>query len=335
MRHFLLSMLFLVCFGWCWPDNANCGGEPDESHFYIEPKCSWYSIDLPGYAPIALRSGLDLVARLETIDRDPEGALPELTLGWAGPTSLLPENPLVFELQGFDVSFSDSQTKLFDYSAAYRVGWYELNGQQPGVGFGGGDDVATSSRRKVDYQGGEVRVGVVFPLEDGITVSPFAGFALMALDQDYRTNAYEVQDPRNWMLLDEELSSNYQGPLLGTRLRFSQDRFEAMLSGSVAWFELKTDYEGYQEETIIPYTAARRDSDRRQTSRIRLGLDLAYRFEHWKIGLSGGVERLGHVAKVVASDKGTVGSTRYGSPTRIDYDSSISWKVGPFLTIWF
>lgn len=308
-----------------WPAYAS---EAGGYSFYLTPAASYYRVDLPEYAPIALRDGNALEKRLTTEDGEMSGPLMELTAGWKVHDYFGQDRPMVLEARFFYSSLSHDNSEVFDFSDAYRVGWYPIDGNHSGVGFFGGDDVAARTDRDVTQYGGELLLGMEVPVSDAFRVMPYIGYSAMYIDQEFDTYAYEVQDPTNYMNLQEDVTATYHGITCGVRLTHVTEKVESYLSGSGAAHYVYAKYDGSQVETAIPYQASQSDTSEKVSFRGRVEGGIAYLLGAWKLGLTGGLEYNSYVPQIMASDKGTFGVTQDGETTRVVGDDSLAWNVG-------
>lgn len=319
-------------------DNTDRGGQPESFPFYIDAKASLYLMKLPKYAPVAVRDFAPsnaLLERLTTEDGEISGVMPEITIGWRPDATLSSGNPLIVEGSFFYTSSSSTQSRLFDYPATVRVGWYSIDGSQSATGLGFGHDLVVETKRRVENFGGELVVAQEMPWTKNVTIRPYMGYSGMLLKQKFSTVADEVQAPPQRMELSEEVTGTYHGFVLGTKITHNTDQIESYLSGSVAAYLLSAKYKGHQYSSAGSYTVDHTDTKTDMAGRFRIEAGSAYVMDRWKFGVNAGAEYLSAVPQIIASDKGTSVGTTEGSPTHIASGSYLAGKIGVDLTYSF
>jgi len=321
-------------------DNADGANLSASSPFYVEARASLYLMQLPKYAPLAVKEPgppplIGLIERLETEDGEMSGVMPEIKFGWRPDETLSSKNPLIIEGSVFYTSSSSTQDSLFDYPATVRVGWYAIDGSQSATGLGGGDDLMATTKRRMQHFGGELVVAQEIPWVEDVMVRPYIGYSGMLLKQKFQTVANEIQPAFQRMELDEEVTGTYHGLVLGTKITHSIDQIESYLSGSVAAYLLSAEYKGHQYSSSGGYRVNHTDTKTDLAGRLRLEAGSAYVTGRWKFGGNLGFEYLSAVPQIIASDKGTTVGTTDGSPTHIASGRSLAGKLGVDLTYSF
>ncbi|KAB1441636.1 hypothetical protein [Pseudodesulfovibrio senegalensis] len=319
MPPYLLCLVaLLVCIATSAPP-ARC-----ESSFWLTPQASYYQVQLPEYAPMAMRAaaGINkLVERLTCEDGDTAGPLAEMTVGWQS------QGALFFEAQGFYTSMTSEQNDLFDSDPPIRVGWFPIDGTQGPVGLGSSHDVTTHASRDVKNYGGRLIVGWDVPLNDQISIRPFVGYSGMELNQDFSFQGHEIQPSYQTMSLDEEVDATYHGLIGGSKIVFDTGDIVAHLSGSVSVYNVHAEYKGYQVSSN-PYTVHASDTEDEFCAGVTLEGGVSRRISNWTLGLSAGANYLSYVPRIIASDKSTSAGTRDGKPSHIGDGESYGWKIG-------
>lgn len=296
-----------------------------ESSFWLTPQVSYYQIQLPEYAPMAMRAaaGINkLVERLTCEDGDAAGPLAEMTMGWQS------QGALFLEAQGFYTSMTSEEDDLFDSDSPIRVGWYSIDGTQSPAGLGSSHDMATHTSRDVKNYGGRLVVGWDVPLTEQTSIRPFVGYSGMKLDQDFSFQGLEVQAPPVSMSLDEEVDATYHGLIGGSKIVFDTGEIVSHLSGSVSVYNVHAEYKGYQVSDVGSYTAHASDTEDEFCAGVTLEGGVSRRISNWTLGLSAGANYLSYVPRIIASDKGTSVGTTDGKPSRIGDGESFGWKIG-------
>lgn len=303
--------------------------EPDDGYgFYIKPEASYYRLELPEYAPIALRNPNNTINyRLVTEEGKLDGVLTEMTVGWKNHMAFA-GNPLVLEASFYHSSMSATGSKVFDYDFPLRVGWYSIDGTQGAIGLAGGDDLAARTTRDALHFGGELIAGIELPVAERFTLFPFFGYSGMRIDQDFYTFAYEVQTPANILEFNEEVTGDYHGLTGGAKLTYEGERIGAHISAGLAAYHVQARYEGQQSSVIGNYQVSHSDSEDDWAGRCKVEGGLDYLLGHWKVGLNGGFEYISYVPRIIASDKATALGTLNGRPTHIGNGYSLSHKIG-------
>jgi|GEM_PF-1914766 len=301
-----------------------------ESPFYIAPKASFLLVDLPEYAPIAVRERSGGVGPWRLKDRiaTEEGRLggPRfgLTLGWNSPDSSLSGHPFFVEANGYASYMSNEQSSTIGDAAGNRVGWYPINGEYSAISHTEG--VAVTSSRIVNQYGGEILVGIEIPLDDDWAVTPYFGYSGMYIDQRFDTAAKLLVGGAN-MVLQETISGLYNGVTGGARWKYSKDNIEWYASTSGAVQHVIAQYQGHQVDSHEGYDITHSDERSKFAVQGKIEAGVSYTINAWTVGVTSGAEYISAVPKIIASDKSSVYSFPADS-THVGWGSSMVYELG-------
>jgi hypothetical protein len=316
----IIGLLFLTgSVAWATPDDVY----DMEGGVYLGLSAQYLRLDLPDYSPIAFEdSSFNFITFLDGSDGREEAVVPGLTLGLP-----IPALNIILELGAELADWNGRTNKVYDYGSSYRVGWMALDGSQPTIGFGGGDDVAARINRSGDYY--RLELMAKYPLHLGsVRIVPFVGPSFMSLEEDFSLRAYEVQTPSNKLLQDEQLDSDYMGARAGVTLagRFC-DFATWELTPSVGVYHLDADYHGFQQDIgVLGYTAVAKDDKSRTSTTASVLGKITLEYDQLSLSIFAGLDYLEDVAKIRHSTFGIVNSD--GKPAHIEFDSSLNSRFG-------
>lgn len=307
--------LALALFAFCLaavPALAPAPVLAQDTGFYASAGGSYYAIQLPDYAPLALRTGgIDHRDTRTVHDGLADGPMGGLTLGWKT------ESGVFFEARGFYANPESRQDHgLSTPAGSSDIGMLGLNGVASVV-IGPGITMDTSTKLSVDQYGGEILAGYEIPLRQDLSVSPFVGYAFMELDQDRSLLAYPSIAPGVAFDRTEKLDSAYHGLEAVARLDYHGESVRARLAGTLGWANVHTKYHGQDWGMLTGSMGLQRD-DWGGRARLEGGLDLP--LGAWTLGLDAGVEYLSFVPGIQTSDPLV--------PTSITSEDSVSGKLG-------
>ena len=281
-----------------------------DSGFYASAEASYYAIQLPDYAPMALSTGfMEYRDTRKVHDGFVDGPLGQLTLGWKT------ESGVFFEARGFTASPESTEDHTLSLPAGVAgSGMFRLNGGGSTM-FGSG--TATSTKLEMDQYGGELLAGYEIPISESLSLSPFAGYYFLELDQTYTERAALLVAPAMAFNRREELDTTYHGLEAGARLDYHGESVRARLAGTLGWAYARSGYRG-QDWGFIDDSLSLNHSDWGALARLEGGVDLP--LGAWTLGLDAGVEYLSYVPGIRASEALV--------PTSIRSCDSVSGKVG-------
>jgi len=247
-------------------------------------------INLPDYSAVSVRRGNSFERRLELSDGNDVAP----TLHFSISRQL--DNMQIWgkEINSFGIKssfsrFNNRESTTYDEDASVRLSWYSFNGDQPGFGFAGGDDVTAKFKHKASF----ISLSPYMELDSigTLGIKPSIGLRLLVLKQDFRTVLSEVQTPSNFLTQSEHVDSYAIGPEVGLEKSWRlNDNFTLDLTGNVAVLYGRTKYTGKQTQLVagvVPTNSQSiREVDRRAFYTSELGSELTYDNGGAKISLS-------------------------------------------------
>ena len=279
-----------------------------EDGFYAAAGASYYAVDLPDYRPLVYMDagGINRVDSRHVHDGVADGALGELTLGWRSGKAF-------FEARGFTSSPESTEDRtLSNPGVTFGLASLDGTGYTPFP-----SAWATSAKLEVSQYGGELLAGCELPLAENLSVSPFVGYFVMELDQDYSLSTYAVGNPALAFHRSEGLNATYNGLETGARLAWTGELLRARLAGTLGWAHVRSEYHGSERGIYNDSLKLHRD-DWGGRARLEGGVDLL--LGAWTLGLDAGAEYLSFVPGIQSSDT--------YEPTSIRSAESVSGKLG-------
>ena len=301
MRHYRHAIISCVIMLLVFTTGAAAQEEADVG-VYVQGGASLYLMKFPDYKPIQAFNypgGLgpySHVKRLAVHDDPVVGFMGSLTLGVRAAC------PLFFEMTAR--IFEDQDRDNRDYDA------YELGSGY--IGFAPfGDDLSFQATKETAYvhlksefaeYGFRMLLGYALDLGHGLTLSPFVGGEVMYIGQTYDMSWVTTNDP-DIIVFHEKLDARYGGALAGARLQARLGEYLATFSGSVARYEVDTDYYG----SVYDATAFFRDCSITDVDDSAWALEadagLSRTWGPWSLGVEVGYRQLSYVPQVVANDR--------------------------------
>ena len=314
---YLLVLLCCLSMPSAWADEAPA----DDSDSYFQVGVSTYIVDLPHYNPFWLR-GAFLYAPYEhapSLTNDYAVAPRfEVTLGqrfadrWFG------------EFRGHYAALN-SQEDDDDYLSdrTLELGWFGIDGSQASRGTI--NTIIIDLTHSFRQLGGEFLLGRTYDL-GSMDISPFGGVWVQYRSQEYELDA-DMPASNDWIENTEEVGALYLGPVVGLRLDYGFGGWSIGLETSHglalvhAWYDGTQVYNGEQlfqesSEEALAYKGELSAEFSRQMG------------EHWKLGLTGGVEYLSYSPEVVASNLSTNEFGNGRQPAHVNGEYSLSGKLG-------
>ena len=152
------------------------------------------------------------------------------------------------EFGGFYTDMEQTTTAELTASGTNRIGWGLLNNSIL-IGFGGGDDISTTTRRALDWGAYHLMLHQDFRIADNRMLTLYLGPSFQHFYQGTNVSAFHVQDPTDSMTLLESLDTDYYGAKIGLSCRHVfNSNWTLVLDASVAPYGAHSRYHGELED---------------------------------------------------------------------------------------